>query len=107
MNGSVNGDGVPELDWEPIWFWKPVNPNLKNPPYVEIITPDDGDTLWRVPVESMTIGKTYTPKGYTHLSFKVVRPEELGSPHAHNVPTPKKAFQQTRISRYMKCKKFI
>jgi hypothetical protein len=106
MKGSVKDDEVPELDWEPIWFWKPVNPDLKNPPNVVIIPPEEYDTLWRVPVEDMDIGKTYIPKGYTNLSFKVVNPNELGSSLPSRVaPTPQKALRQTRIGHFMQCKK--
>jgi hypothetical protein len=91
MPEYVDGLPVPELDWEPIWFWKPV---CEMGPPVEALLPPDY-TLWRVPVEEMKPGKTYTPKGQGNISFKVVKPGTVG----------KRFFRQTRIDHYMKCKR--
>ena len=95
MNGFVNeSEDVPELDWEPIWLGRAVNPDANNPPNVIIIPAEENDTLWRLPVESMKVGKVYVPKGHATLSFKVVNTIYLGS--------SKPPRRQLRTNRAMK-----
>ena len=81
MSNYTENYDIPKLEWEPIWSWKPVNPDCIEQPGVELIPPDEVQTLWRVPVEMMHIGTTYKARGHANISIEVVHPKELGLPH--------------------------
>jgi hypothetical protein len=72
---------VPILTWEPIWSWKPINLGCRDDPEVEVIDPNEGQTFWRIPFETMQIGTTYKSNGHPNISIEIVPPESLGCPH--------------------------
>jgi hypothetical protein len=63
----------PDLDWEPIWFWKPVHHDAQELPEVEIMPPCDD--MWRVPTGSMAPNRVYKCR---NITFKIVQPGRLG-----------------------------
>jgi hypothetical protein len=72
---------VPNLTWEPIWNWKPINLDCRDDPEVEVIDPDEAQTFWRIPVETMQIGTTYKSNGHPNISIEVVPSGSMGFTH--------------------------